>query len=127
MSDLRFAPDTLFLVAEEDWRLWKEDCLKGEKPSADMLPSEREGELAAPSEDQWPWNKQESDVEATSSSHDRKERHRSEAEANPEEGLRGWGRASKAKPAGFESASQELVDILHFCNTAHRENHGELI
>ena len=88
--------------------------MKGEKRSPDAFPSEREASLQPHPKTMGPWNKQESEVEATSSSRDRKERPRREAEANPEEGLRGWGRASTAKPAGFESASQELVDILHF-------------
>ena len=48
MSDLRFAPDTLFLVAEEDWRLWRADCHRGASTRPEDMPEGREGELSAP-------------------------------------------------------------------------------
>ena len=51
MSDLRWAPDTLFLVAEEDWRLWRGDCHRGQGTRPQDLPEGREGELSAPSSD----------------------------------------------------------------------------
>ena len=51
MSDLRFAPDTLFLVAEEDWRLWRADCHRGASTRPEDMPEGREGELSAPSSD----------------------------------------------------------------------------
>ena len=127
MSDLRFAPDTLFLVAEEDWRLWKGDCRQGGQPSADEFPSGREGELAAPSEEAGPWTKKEGELSAASASHDTCKGPRRDKAHDPEEGPRGWGRARKGKAEGFESASQELMDIVHFCNAAHRQQHGELI
>ena len=38
MADDRHAPDTLFLVAEEDWRLYRQDCKgAGELTALDVL------------------------------------------------------------------------------------------
>ena len=135
MSDLRFAPDTLFLVAEEDWRLWEGDCKKGQKLTVDDLPPDREGELAAPSKT-GAWLKRggaaaaASDPQAAAAAAagpSQDQRPRREQEHAPEEGPKGWGRPKKAKPQGMKAASQELVDIVHICNEAHRNGHGELV
>lgn len=118
ISDPRFAPDTLFLVAEEDWRLWKADCKKGQKLQPADLPEDRQAELSAPtgSQDAYPAVKAFSDPTASSS--------------QPTKGegkLRSWGRGTKAKAADVQQTSQELLDILHMCNTAHRQGRGDVV
>ena len=136
MSDLRFAPDTLFLVAEEDWRLWESDCAKGRKLGEDHLPDEREGELSAPSREKGPWSQRPFGVDLGPEEEEVYEDPRwaglpkapkRERPREPEQGPRGWGRPEQAKAGGLKVASQELVDIVHICNEAHRAGHGELV
>ena len=118
MSDPRFAPDTLFLVAEEDWRLWKDDCKKGEKLRPADLPEDRQAELSAPtgSQDAYPAVKAFNDPTASSSQ-----------PTTGEGELRSWGRGTKAAAAGVQQISQELLDILHMCNAAHRQGRGDVV
>ena len=92
ISDQRFAPDTLFLVAEEDWRLWKADCKQGEKLAPEDLPEDRQEELSAPSgsQDAYPAVKAYSDVTASGSQ---------PSKGKGEGKLRSWGRDTKATAA----------------------------
>ena len=118
ISDPRFAPDTLFLVAEEDWRLWKADCKKEGKLQKADLPEDRQEELSAPSgsQDAYPAVKAFSDPSSSS------------FQPTKNEGeLRSWGRGTKASAADVQQTSQELLDILHMCNTAHRQGHGDVV
>ena len=116
MSDPRFAPDTLFLVAEEDWRLWKADCKKGAPLKPGEFPKDREAELSAPSGsgDAYPVVEAFQDPGQSSSQ-------------PTKDGLRTFGRGTKAKPADVQQTSQELLDILHMCNTAHRHGKGDVV
>ena len=116
ISDARFAPDTLFIVAEEDWRLWKADCRKGEKLQADDLPPERVAELSAPS----------GPVDAYAGDPSRGTPWRRSSQPGKGE-LRSWGRSSKATASQVRQTSQELLDIVHMCNTAHRMGRGDLV
>ena len=121
ISDPRFAPDTLFLVAEEDWRLWKADCKQGEKLAPGDLPDDRQEELSAPttgSQDAYPAVRAFSDVTVSSSQ---------PTKGKGEGKLRSWGRPTKAKPGEVQQTSQELLDILHMCNVAHRANKGDVV
>ena len=127
MSDLRFAPDTLFLVAEEDWRLWKSDCSGGAGVSPDDLPTEREGELSAPSDTAGPWSALQTAEDAGADSPAEARTSTKRQQARPGAGPTGWGRPKKAKPEQVEQTSQELCDIMAMCNAAHRAGKGELI
>ena len=127
MADLRFAPDTLFIVAEEDWRLWKADCQGGKKFTTDALPQEREGELAAPSKADGPWSKTKTPTVGGGGGKGSSWQPRRQRPHQPEDGPKGWGRPQKAKAAAYTNASQELVDIVGICNTAHRQGCGDLI
>ena len=120
ISDQRFAPDTLFLVAEEDWRLWKADCKQGEKLAPEDLPEDRQEELSAPSgsQDAYPAVRSFSDVTASSSQ---------PTKGKGKATLKSWGRPTKAKPAEVQQTSQELLDILHMCNVAHRAGKGDVV
>ena len=104
MSDPRFAPDTLFLVAEEDWRLWKADCKKGAPLKPGEVPKDREAELSAPSGsgDAYPGVMAFQDPGQSSSQ-------------PTKDGLRTYGRGTKAKPADVQQTNQELLDILQMC------------
>ena len=119
ISDQRFAPDTLFLVAEEDWRLWKADCKKGQPLAAADLPPERVAELSAPTGSK-------DEIPAVTAYHDL-----TASSFQPTQGgegeLRSWGRGSKATAADVQQTSQELLDILHMCNTAHRQGRGDVV
>ena len=102
ISDPRFAPDTLFLVAEEDWRLWKADCKKEGKLQPADLPEDRQEELSAPSgsQDAYPSVKAFNDPSSSS------------FQPTKNEGeLRSWGRGTKASAADVQQTSQELLDI----------------
>ena len=125
MSDARFAPDTLFIVAEDDWRLWRTDCRGGRSLDQDAMPAGREGELAAPSAEAGPW----SSLQAASSDAGRRQsrKPRRQQPAAAASGPTGWGRPKKAKKEEFEQTSQELCDVVHMCNFAHRHGKGELV
>ena len=118
ISDPRFAPDTLFLVAEEDWRLWKADCKKGERLQPADLPEDRREELSAPTGSQDAYR-------PVGAYHDFRVSSFQPTKGDGE--LRSWGRASKASAADVRQTSQELLDILHMCNTAHRVGRGDVV
>ena len=125
ISDLRFAPDTLFLVAEEDWRLWRDDCKQGTGLQPTDLPEDRQAELSAPSADAECWkapSKLSADATRTSGLELRRQREQPSGGA-----VRGWGRAKKAKAAEVQETSQELCDILNMVNSAHRCARGDLV
>ena len=125
MSDLRFAPDTLFLVAEEDWRLWRADCHRGASTRPEDMPEGREGELSAPSSDAACFQPAEAAPQtdpALCTLRSRREKPETRRGGPP-----GWGRGKKATAKEVEETSGELCDILHMVNCAHREARGDLV
>ena len=124
MSDLRFAPDTLFLVAEEDWRLWRDDCGRGVGAQPKLLPEERQGELSAPSSSAQCFQPAPKAAFGPADATLRPRREKPETRGG---GPRGWGRGKKASAKEVEETSAELCDILHMVNEAHRLGKGDLV
>ena len=126
MSDVRWAPDTLFLVAEEDWRLWRGDCHRGAGTRPEDLPEDRQGELSDPSSDAACFQPAEAPPSGVGACSQTLKPRREKPETR-RGGPAGWGRGKKATAKEVEETSQELCDIIHMVNMAHREARGDLV
>ena len=141
ITDPRHAPDTLFFVAEEDWRLFEADK-KGlsQSPSDDPEDFEQPdwGAPGLPEEDV-----DEEDVPMSSDNlpHLFKKRATGAAASSSEGpvqpplvsgyqhlGNRWYKRTRKAKADEFvESLSPHIVDLVKVMTAAHREGHGDIV
>ena len=137
MADDRHAPDTLFLVAEEDWRLYRQDCKgAGELTALDVL-AEQGASTQIPEtlDDVYERRVAAVPIRGTSPFPDPEnmptEVPGASASSQPpvmtHDGL-GWFRSSKKPPAeAFEHVSQELDDLVRMATLARRVGHGDLI
>ena len=126
ISDKRFPPDTIFLIAEEDWRLWRDNCRRGGGMLPTDIPPQRSAELSTPAGKRIdPWGKGKGPAAPGGFLYEGKGKRPREERTG--DGPRTFGRAKKPRPTQFMETSQELLDILHMVNVAHRHAHGDLV
>lgn len=123
MADERFSEDTLFFVAEEDWRCYLDDIKGPGGIHADMVPEYLQKNFAIPRTEldmliarQMPWSGGQSSSQVSS-----------QPPSADQEGVLWWHSEVKARKALYEDTSPELVDLVKLCNAAEREGHGDLI
>ena len=131
MADCRHAEDTLFFVAEEDWRLYRSDCKGAYGLTEDDVPEERVDELTAPQSiedviamraaivptDSPFQHPQRQDAQSSQPVHS----------SNAEAGCGFFSKTEKAKAPSFEKAATELGDLVRIFNSAARHGRGDLV
>ena len=123
MSDERFSDDTLFFVAEEDWRCYFEDIKGKGGVHADLVPEVQQQNFLHPRTEldmliarqhpsAWSWDEPEASSQPPNAD---------------EFGVPWWRSETKAKPKAYKDTSTELIDMVKLCTAAEREGHGDLV
>ena len=131
-ADPRHAEDTLFFVAEEDWRLYEEDCKGEEGPGAKDAPTGREEEVAKPKTFDEAMEgrermakrgkvKQEEETEPTANTGGGKQSLQPGKEEKWAPEFDGYfNKTKKPRTEDMGQCSTELVDMVMLCNAAAR-------
>ena len=138
-ADPRHAEDTLFFVAEEDWRLYEEDCKGEEGPGAKDAPTGREEEVEKPKTFEEAMEgrdrmakrgkvKQEEETEPTANTGGGKQSLQPGKEEKWAPEFDGYfNKTKKPRTEDMGQCSTELVDMVMLCNAASRVGAGDLI
>ncbi len=129
MADERHTEDTLFFIAEEDWRCFEEDALDGAGVQAiHMKPSELVSIEVPQDVDAAVAARKKSKAWHQAEVAPAEEQVSSQPPADMEEVGPGWFcRTTKPARSVFSDVSPELIDMVKLCNVASRHEAGGLV